>query len=130
MAVANGDGESVGGIVRCGDFGQPQEKAHHSLDLVFFCPSISDDGAFYLERRVFKNGNSVLSGSQEGYTPGMAQFQRRLNVGGVKNPLDGQGINRLVRENLRKIHVYLQQPFVEGTARPGLNRSIDHGLMP
>ena len=75
MAVANSHGESVRGIIRGRDFGQLQQETDHSLNLVFLSPTIADDGALYLQRRIFKDGNPLLCGGQEGHTAGMTQFQ-------------------------------------------------------
>ena len=64
-------------VVRCGGFGRLQGgKQTHSLDLVFFGPSIADDGALYLQRRIFrKTGIPCCAAARRATPRARAQFQ-------------------------------------------------------
>lgn len=64
LKVSHADGERVSGVGRRG-FGKAEDGANHEGDLAFVGIAISDNGHFHLFRRVFKNFQSVIGGSDE-----------------------------------------------------------------
>lgn len=65
LEVGKGKGKGVGGVWGR-SFRETEECAHHEGDLAFVSGAFTDDGHFDFFRRVFVNGNAVISGGNEG----------------------------------------------------------------
>jgi len=116
VAVANGDRQSVRGVIRGRYLWQVQQKPDHHLYLAFLRAPVADERAFNLEGRVLVHRESLLSGDQKHYTAGMPQLECRLNVGRIKHPLDRNGVDRLSCQNFPQLFVDLEQAFMKGAA--------------
>src|SRR5580698_1318683 len=89
MKVADGDGQSIGGIHWRGGSRQTKKPGHHVLHLRLFSAAITNYRRLYGEGGVFGDFKSGGSSGQHGYTSHLAELQRRLDVKGVKNIFNG-----------------------------------------
>ena len=90
MDVADGDGESIGGIGRFGSGGQRKQAGDHELDLVLGGEAVAGDGGLDGERGVFSNGQSGGCGGEKSDAAHVAQPGCRFvfNSGPVATPDD------------------------------------------
>lgn len=65
MAVADGNGQGIGGIVRLGDLLQPQHDAGHLHHLLFDRLAVSHHQLLDLHGGVLVGGNAFFPGSQQ-----------------------------------------------------------------
>ncbi len=125
--MADGDRESIRCVIGSRDFIQPEQESYHLLDLRLLRPAVTDDAALDLERGIFEYRNSRLRCCKKGDSPGVTEFQRRLNVGRVKHFLDGHYIDFPFREKFPQARVDLEKSFVERQGGLSANGAVDHG---
>ena len=90
--MAEGDGEAVCGIVRPRDLVQPEEPAHHLLDLAFPGAARPGDRLFDLVRCVLGDGDPALPGGEEDDPPDLADGKRGGYVPGEEDLFDGDAV--------------------------------------
>src|SRR5437773_1900785 len=99
VTVTDGDGQSIRGVRGGGRHRKAQKEPDHRLHLSLLSAAVSDNGAFYLQGRVFEHGNTVLGRSEKHDSPHVSQFERGLHVGGMKHLFDRHGLHPVAIEN-------------------------------
>jgi len=130
VAVADSDCQCIRRIIRSRGFGQSQQEPDHHLNLAFLGTPVTDDRALDLQGGIFENGEPLLCRNEEGHAPGMSQLERRLNIGRIKDSLDRDRLDLLMREEIHELSVDLQKSFVKGSARRSSDCAEQYGRMP
>src|SRR6185437_9393087 len=95
------------------------QSCEHELHLRLGGGAISDDGLFYLRRRVFHDRDAGLLAGEKNDAPGMAEYDGRANVVRVEHVFDGQRIRAMRADELADAVIYLLQTHRERLARSG-----------
>src|ERR1035441_7888538 len=90
--VADGDGESVGGVGRFGRAVEREQAGDHELDLLLGGEAVASDGGLDGERRILGDGEIAGGGGQHGHSSDLTEFERGLGVGGEEDLLDGDAV--------------------------------------
>jgi hypothetical protein len=61
--MTDGDGQSIGSVVRAGNILQAQKKLHHALHLIFRRAAVAGYRLFDLGRLIFLNGQAGVGDS-------------------------------------------------------------------
>src|SRR5580693_474940 len=125
VQVADGDGESVGGVGGFGNLIEVEEARHHLLDLMFFGAAVSDYGGLDGERRIFGDFESDGSGGEHGDSADLAKFESRLHIGGVENVFDGDAVGAMAKDEFLEADRDVRQAHRHGIARRNFNGSAD-----
>ncbi len=96
--VADGDGQSVGGVSGFGDLGEGEQAGHHELDLLLGGESIAGDGGFDGEGGVLGDGNAGVGGGEQGDSADMAELDGGFGIDGVENFFDGDDVGAVALE--------------------------------
>ena len=88
----------VGGIGRR-EFREPEEPAHHELNLFLRCAPLPHDRALHEARRVLMQLRAGLLDRQEHDTPGMPQHEGSTSRAGEERRLHRDGAHRVVLEH-------------------------------
>lgn len=113
MAVTDSHREGIGRIRRQWIFREAQKQAHHRLHLVFFRAAVTDDRILYFERRVFEDRQLALRRHQQRHAARVPQFQSRLDVDGIEDPLHCHGVGLLPLKNRHQFDINPLQALVE-----------------
>ena len=90
--MAQGDGESIGGVGRFGEFAHLQKSANHNLHLALVGVAVTGDTGFDFAWRIAVNGNAALGSSEENDTANFGEAKSRAYVQGGEDGFDGKGV--------------------------------------
>ena len=76
-----------------------QESHHHVVDLLFLCPTVSDDGGFDLGRAVRADVEIFASQYREDHPPALGEGESRLRVDAGERRFDRRAIRGEVFDN-------------------------------
>jgi N-acetylmuramoyl-L-alanine amidase len=107
--VADGDGESVGGVGGLGSFVEVEQAGDHELDLFFGGEAVADYGALDAERGVFGDGEAAVGCGQHGDSADLAELEGALGVGGEEDFFDGDHLGLPELEECGEFGVDLEQ---------------------
>ena len=87
MGMGDRAGNRVGGVVRLGDFLEPQQHAHHHLNLMLVCAAVADDRLLDLHRRILKQLIRIFLAGDERHAARAADLYAGRHVFGEKQLL-------------------------------------------
>src|SRR5437867_2800877 len=91
MNVTNSNRESIRGVVGLRRCLELQERANHLLNLILVGAAVACHSALDFQRRILEDGQIRFRGGEHRNAPDVAQRQCALNIGGVKQTLEGCG---------------------------------------
>ena len=114
MGVADGDGQSIGGVVRLWHRGHAQHAAGHLHHLELFRLAVAHHGLLHLGGGVLRRGVALLGAGAQDHTPGLGHLDAGGDVVVEKQFLDGHGVRLDLVQKGQGVLVDLGQPQVEG----------------
>ena len=130
VQVADGDGQSVGGVGGLGNLIEVEEARNHLLHLMFFGAAVSDYGGFYGERRILGDFEASGSGGEHGDSADLAEFEGGLDVGSVENIFDGDAIGAMAEDEFLEAYGDVREARGHGIARRNFDGSADDADQP
>jgi len=128
LCVADGDRQSIGGIVGLGHFRQAELEAHHLLNLLLAAGAVVGDPLLDLRGGVFKGGNFLISCGEEGDGLRTADSQRCSNILSDERLLHGNSIGLVALDYFEEFLVKAIQSFAHGGFfGDGYRTEIDQG---
>src|SRR5437867_1391239 len=91
MNVTNSNRESIRGVVGLRRCLELQERANHLLNLILFGAAVACHSALDFQRRILEDRQIRFRCGEHRNAPDVAQRQCALNIGGVKQTLEGCG---------------------------------------
>lgn len=92
LDVAEGDGESVGGVGRLGRFLHLQKRAYHQLHLFFVGMAVAGNTGFYFTGRIRADFNTMLFRGKQHDAANFGQAQGGTHVQRGENGLHCHGV--------------------------------------
>ena len=122
--MADGAGQSIGGMVGMRVVIELRERAHHVGNLPFICSARAHHGLFDLHGRVFANLERALRKRHERSTAGMRRWDSRTNVSAKVDALDSRGIGTVAFDDALEVAGDMRQAHRERAARAGLDTTV------
>lgn len=97
--MADGDGESVGGIGGVGGRVEMKQAGDHMLHLQLVSFAVAHHRRFDRERRVFRYRQACGRRRQHGNPTNLAELQRRLHIHGIEYIFNGNVIGPMLADN-------------------------------
>ena len=111
--MANGNGQCIGGVIRCRtDLLQLQQLLQHLPNLFFIGIPVPGDGLLHFFRGIFIDGQPPLEGRSDGNPLGPAQFEHALNVLAEKRGFDGKAVGAMGFDQLGYFFMDELQPGI------------------
>ena len=91
MNVTNGDGQSIGCIVRLRCLAEFQKRTNHLLNLHLFGTAVTGDGTFHFQRRIFEHRQIRFGRGKHGYAADVPELQSALNIIRIEQAFESSG---------------------------------------
>ena len=105
VQMTDRDGQGVGGVECFRGFRKFEQTHYHMLDLLLLGASVTDDGGFNGEGRVFGDLEPGGGSGQHGDPPHLPQLQGRLHVEGVEDVFDRDLVGLMLGDDCPEMHV-------------------------
>ena len=128
--MANRDGERIRRIVRRGSSREPEQQLDHLLNLMLFRPSITDNGALDLGRRVLEDRKLDLDCREHGDAARVPELERTSTVGRKEDALESDAIGPTVGEQIREAMVDGEEFLGKREHGGAGDRAAHHQAMP
>lgn len=123
VRVADGDGKRVCGIF-LSDLREIEQRFGHLLNLIFSGSAITDDRAFHLKSRIFRDRQPGVDARQESDPPSVTEFERRCRIACHENLLNGNRIRAVPFYQGAQILIDFLQPQGQRVLAARENRAV------
>ena len=112
LNVAQRNSQRVGRVCRLRRFGQPEQRAHHLLHLLFSGIAVARNVRLDLARRIASHRHALLRGRQQHHATNFRQPQRRLPIERRENGFHRDAVRCKFLDQLRNQLVNAAKMFV------------------